>query len=69
MAGENSPYVTTLIFQAKSNGSMFRLLPIHLHGACGIVQQGPGDGRHAYEAKRRRPAPPSKIDQNIELIN
>ena len=22
-----------------------------------------------YEAKRRRPAPPSKIDQNIELIN
>ena len=42
-------HVLCLIFQAKSNGSIFRRVQNYLHGAGGLVQQGHG-GAHYVDS-------------------
>ena len=42
-------YVYSIIFQAKSNGSIFNISGYHLHGVGGHVEQGKGDVYHVVD--------------------
>ena len=64
--GPQGAFLGCLIFIIKFNGAFMR--PPIPRDVFGPVLRSESD-KVIYEAERHGPAPPSKIDQNIELIN